>query len=82
MVGEFRELAERSRGGGETTGGANGGVRFEIRRSRDGFYWRIVSEADEHVLAASESYTCKSRCHRDLATVLLGIGKAAVTDLS
>jgi len=78
MQGATRTAADLFSGGAGTTGG----IRFEIRRSRDGYYWRIVGEDDDRVLAASEAHASKTRCHRDLATVLLGVSRAPVADLS
>ena len=79
MQSALRTAAEPSRGGEHKQAMT---IEFEIRRTRDGYYWRIVSAKDDRVLAASESHPTKSRCNRDLATVLLGVGRAPVIDVT
>ena len=79
MRSATRTAADLLRGG---AGKQEDTIRFEIRRTRDGYYWRIVSEADDRVLAASESHSSKTRCNRDLATVLLAVNRAPVTDVT
>ena len=79
MQSATRTAADHLRGG---AGKQDDAISFEIRRTRDGYYWRIVSDKDDRVLAASESHSSKTRCHRDLATVLLAVNRAPVTDLS
>ena len=79
MQSVTRPAAELLRGG---AGKTDDTIRFEIRRTRGGYYWRVVKDADDRVLAASEAHSSKTRCHRDLATVLLAVNRAPVTDLS
>ena len=79
MQSATRTAAELLRGG---AGKQKDTIRFEINRCRSGYYWRIVADADGRVLAASEAHSSKTRCHRDLATVLLAVNRAPVTDLS
>jgi hypothetical protein len=79
MQSGTRTAAELLRGG---AGKQQDTIRFEIQRCRSGYYWRIVADRDDRVLASSESHPSKTRCNRDLATMLLAVNRAPVVDLS
>ncbi len=58
-------------------------VRYVIRKNRQGKFWfRIVSDKNNKILAASELYNEKSKCQHAIALIKVNAETAPVVDMT